>query len=45
MQYAERAEIEKKTAKSYADQAIFDAEGKAKAIKLEAKSMKANQPN
>jgi len=43
IQYAEQAEIEKKTAKAKADQAIFEAEGKAKAIKLEAEAMKANQ--
>jgi len=43
IQYAEQAEVEKKTAKARADQAIFEAEGKAKAIKLEAEAMKANQ--
>ena len=42
IQYAEQAEVEKKTAKAKADQAIFEAEGKAKAIKLEAEAMKAN---
>ena len=42
IQYAEQAEVEKKTAKARADQAIFEAEGKAKAIKLEAEAMKAN---
>ena len=42
VQYAEQAEIEKQTAKAKADQQIFEAEGKAKAIKLEAEAMKAN---
>ena len=43
IQYAEQAEIEKKTAKAKAEQEIFLAEGKAKAIKLEAEAMKTNQ--
>lgn len=43
IQYAEQAEIEKKTAKAKAEQEIFLAEGRAKAIKLEAEAMKANQ--
>jgi len=43
IQYAEQAEIEKKTAKAKAEQMIFSAEGKAKAIKLEAQAMKENQ--
>ena len=42
VQYAEKAEVEKKTAKAKAEQAIFEAEGKAKAIKLEAEAMRAN---